>query len=1082
MPPASSPCHQYRPTSTPTAPSNPRSSITDEVAQGKKKKNAARKDNKTAKAETKTLLDDLEVSQPEQQLLEPIPTQFNPRPMANDGEPPVLDALSTLPLPEEVDITRRTDTWARSIPFGKSPPQNIMNDAHTEASPPDFSLPVDRGGFQQPSMSPSPIGKPRPISLGTEYSSPTRHQSRDRQKRNSMNTQYHHQPPLPHLPQAHFYSAPDIEIPGVPSPAIRRAQESGCSFCAIDMLPSHKSRSGKKVLVVGQDGMLEVIALDNEQSRSLGAIKGLNGRVLDAKILTWASGNDPFSSSRPLIGVTIFGPIPQEDTAYCSSAASENADLAVPGVPNRPDTLPSRADLPRMQTRVQIYSLRTQSLVATLFATKPEPCYPTFPGTSPTVPPPAGELKLYSSGNYVVLASGTSGEVFIFGAGASQSPGSYCCLGKTWTSVRMRDTRRHSNSSNSTNTDEIQSDPGRELGPADTPILSLSGRWLAVVPPPPYRTSLRGTIHCPRSEERTYGIDAHNPPSRPSITCGVDCNQDGLLNKIAKGVTQELVRGAAWTGGQVAQTWHNYFNKDTQPSQPTATRRAHPFEPSSVNYLPPTHAQEPQHPSTGEPDLVSLIDLKLLEEDEGAKAASTITPVATFQPPSGCSFASLSPSGLMLLTASKNGDVQHVWDLMQMRHCRARILMLEDTSSTAASHGSSAQVREIAKFDRMTTTSILDVKWTGPIGERLAIVTKNGTIHLYDIPRGAFQWPPLRRVQGKSSSRQRHSESPPGADLSEANSSNLNRLSTAVKAIGGTTQPFMAALRGRAPSMGAAFGTGAGFALSSRGSKVLASGLSKSVGAATETMNALRHFGENRLHLSNFARDCGVSRITWSGDEKDPLLGVVDGEYFKIYQIRRGSTGKKKRDQSVFGAKIREIRVPSSLRNPVGPSQALLTMATADINGFWSLPSPTRPVSPRSLKFPPLSQAEIETNAPYQPFHTDRRVNLMVFSGSYEEENINGDPWVFGNAIPSVQLQVHGHAYSEDCISDTQNPGDAKMENLVSLGSSGEKVEYAVITTRRKKTTSSAAGTAGVDDDEFFENDCDILDFASDRV
>ncbi|EEP81877.1 predicted protein [Uncinocarpus reesii 1704] len=1078
MPPTSSPARQQASKSTVKRVSSPQS-VTGEVAHSKKKKNAARRDIKTAKAEKQTLLEDLEASQPIEQLFEPASTLLTPQNMVSDPDSPVLDALSTLSPSEDHDITFRTDTWARSIPFGKSPPQEASGGGNVGCSP-NFSLPADRGGFQQAAMSVSPpTSKPRPISMETDFSSSLRHRFEDRQKRNSMSTQQQQYPPLPHLPQAHFYSAPDVNIPGVASPIMATTQEQGCSFSALDILPSHKPRlPGKKVVLIGRDGMLEVLALENEQARVLGAVKGLNGRVLNAKILTWTSGTDPFFSSRPLVGVTIFGPVSQDDNGRSSSTASDNTDSAAPSVSHRLDAHSNHTDLPRMQTRVQVYSLKTQCLVATLFATRPEPCYTAFPGASPSVPPAGGDLKLYSSGDYIVLASGTSGEVFIFGTGGNRTSDSYRCLGKTWTNIRNRDSRRHSSSSNSTNADDIQSEHGRETFSTDMPILTMSGRWLAVVPPPSTRTSLRGTVGCQVSQKRLYEIDAHNPPSRPSVTCTVDCNQEGLFNKITKGVTQELIRGAAWTGGQVAQTWNSYFNKDAQPSQTATSRRAPPFEPPNVNLLPPTHAQEPQQPSNSEPDLVSIIDLKRLEESEGTKT-STISSVATFQPPNGCSFISLSPSGLMLLTASKNGDIQQVWDLMQMRHCRARSLVLEDISS-AVPH---AQVREIAKFDRLTKTSILDVRWTSPTGERLAVVTKNGTIHLYDIPRSAFQWPPLRRVPRQSSPQQGHAEYLSREDLNEMNSGNLNPFSTAVKAIGGTTQPFMAALRGRAPSVGAAFGAGAGFGLSSRGGKVIASGLSKSVGAATETMNALRHFGENRLHLSRLTKDGSVSRIEWLGNEKEPFLGIIDGESFKVYQVRRGSAGKKKIDQSVFGAKIRELRLPASLRLPVGPSQALLTMTSATTSGFWSLPSFTHPPPAGNITSPPLSQAEIETNAPYQPFHTDRRVNLMIFSGVYDDSSAT-DPWVFGDAIPSVKLQIRGSSYRDDTPADTHNTGDGEMENLISLGSGGENVEYAVITTRRKKRTVSenAAGTGGVDDDGFFEDDCDILDFASDRV
>lgn len=58
------------------------------------------------------------------------------------------------------------------------------------------------------------------------------------------------------------------------------------------------------------------------------------------------------------------------------------------------------------------------------------------------------------------------------------------------------------------------------------------------------------------------------------------------------------------------------------------------------------------------------------------------------------------------------------------------------------------------------------------------------------------------------------------------------------------------------------------------------------------------------------------------------------------------------------------------------------------------------------------------------------------------------------------------------------------MENLISLGNSTGNVEEVVITTRRKKRHSTAvSATPGASvDDGFFEDDCEVLDFARDRV
>jgi hypothetical protein len=45
----------------------------------------------------------------------------------------------------------------------------------------------------------------------------------------------------------------------------------------------------------------------------------------------------------------------------------------------------------------------------------------------------------------------------------------------------------------------------------------------------------------------------------------------------------------------------------------------------------------------------------------------------------------------------------------------------------------------------MTIARIVDVVWTSPHGERAAMVTEPGTVHILDLPASAFTWPPPRR-------------------------------------------------------------------------------------------------------------------------------------------------------------------------------------------------------------------------------------------------------------------------------------------------------------------------------------------------
>lgn len=97
--------------------------------------------------------------------------------------------------------------------------------------------------------------------------------------------------------------------------------------------------------------------------------------------------------------------------------------------------------------------------------------------------------------------------------------------------------------------------------------------------------------------------------------------------------------------------------------------------------------------------------------------------------------------------------------------------------------------------------------------------------------------------------------------------------------------------------------------------------------------------------------------------------------------------------------------------------------------------------------------------------------------------------WVFGDEISTTKLHVRpfsagGDDSDEDTVHEHHPGFSGDMENLISLGNSTGNVEEVVITTRRKKKHSSFPSTGpGVDmDDGFFEDDCEVLDFARDRV
>ncbi|KOC12969.1 hypothetical protein AFLA70_34g003920 [Aspergillus flavus AF70] len=1049
---------------------------------GKKKKGKAGSKAKTnaAKAAAKTPPEDLITASPP---LQAEPSSYPNPPLAserpNNIVSPVLDALGCLNDSPENDLAYRTDSWAKSIPFGKSPPNDVSDGEIANGSPFAFPSNPEKGGFSHPSST-SPLPRARPLSYGNGYMSGdlSRQQSVDRHKSHSVSGPFSNPIPLPHLPQAHFYGAPDIDLPLLSSQN-RQSTGEKYSFCSFDTIyspTSKSSRMGTSVLVVGSDGSLEVLAVEDRKTRLIGKLAGLNGRVIDAKVLACNLPDDSCSASRPHVAVIIHGPCVQpDDDTHGSSVGSE-----VNEVPPTPIGRRSvKDDTKYYQTRVEIYSLRTGDHITTLFTMKPSPYFESIPGLSAIAPSPAGNLKLFAGGNYVVLASGASGEVFIY------SMNGYQCLGKTWTSIRSRESRRYSTSSTSTDADGSRTDSPSGIANTDSPIVALKGRWLAIVPPSStYRASLPGTVPPSLIQGKVYGLDNRNPPARPAITCATDVGEGpSFFDKVARGVTQELVRGARWMGDQGLQAWNNYWNKDQLPT--SAPRRSPNLGdlPQAYSAFPPTHAQDTHATTPAEPDLVSIMDLKRLEDGNETKAA-LFNPVATFQPPEGCSFLSFSPNGLMLLTASTNGDVQHVWDLMQAKYCRAGAFFSEDSVNTCAN------VRQIARYTRLTKSYIVDVIWCPPSGDRLAIITRKGTVHVFDLPRSAFQWPPFRRARPASSK-------PPVTDQATDELSDkaapVNPLSAAFKLVGGKTQPIIAAVRGRTASAGGALPAVGGFSSSAgvRGGKVVAAGLSKSMGAATGTVNTLRHAGENRLH--GLARDPAASRVTWITNKDQVFLGLVDSGHFRLYRVRRTmSTQKNRQLQSVVGGKEIEFRLPPVLQTPCGPMPVNAFNAETTVRASLALPSShPRPSLASKLKCQPLSQAEIETNAPYQPFHTDQRVNLYVYpeTGHADEpSNLPTGNWVFGESLPMTRIHVRpfsagGDDDDDETLHEHQLGSGGEMENLISLGNSTGLPEEVVITTRRKKRHGSSFPSAGSGgDDGFFEDDCDFLDFARDRV
>lgn len=1067
---------------------------------------------------------------------------------------PVLEALGS-----NADSAYRTDVWTQSVPVGRSPPTDLLGGISVSGSPPSFapSHVSERGAFTSTPPSSPPQVKARPASYGAGYPpQKSRPSSHDKITRPAFGNQLQ-QPPLPHHTQAHFYGVPNIDL-GLDGMGLYDSSRENVTFTKFDTIPrpaSPKSSHLYRVALVGSENRLDVVSFQHSKPKPVGCISNMNGQVLDAKILTWESGSDPLSTARPLIAVVIHGPIIEinpatvsKDTEETSESESSEVLSAVPR-PDKSHGYGAQNQNMEVHTRVDIYSLRSQTLVATLFATQPQKVEPGFRGLPPATPPPIGDLQLAVSGNYVFVTSAASGEVYVYTAKDLPEAG-FRCLGKFWTTIQSRDVRRYSSSSASTDASPSPADPYRAGSNLEQPLMTVSARWLAIVPPGgACRTSIQGYVPLSLVSGKVPGLDSFTAPPKPSITCNIDSpDVPSVFNRVARGMAQEVVKGARWMGDQGLQAWNNYWHRDPASLQAQSPLPARPPQVPSIpaSYFPPTHGLETQNPSSTDPELVSLIDLSRLAEPQNCKPYQLLEPIATFQPPNGCSYLSFAPSGLSMLTSSKKGDIQYVWDLMQVVHQRTAALVSNFPAMVDPDPAALLPlVRQIARFTRLSSASITDVIWTKPMGERLAVITRNGTVHVFDISPGAFAWPPPRRLIRKPTLSSDNAGPP--SNEKEDPSTSEGFLASAWK-VAGRAQPMLANIRGRAPSFGtttfSGIGTNSiGFASATgvKGGKAVAAGLSKSMGAASGTMNTLRHAGENRLHLSSLAKEPWPGRVCWHiGDKEGPALSVIDGAIFKRYYVRRSAFTATKGQRSKISSVI-EVKRPIEARLPTLESLRYASQAAQSqkyegseeagpqIGGYWSLhvTNPTSQSPPFSHSHP-LSHAEIETNPPYQPFHSDRRVNLAAYAESPPLEtpdpdidptvsailsplpdpplavdrtthrrpsNPTGDqdlPWVFGTDIPVQRLNLHSSYSTTDDDPDGGGTGsviyrETATTNRTPRTAGEEPVEELVITTKKRKgkvkATATIEGVGDIgEDEEFFEEDVEIVDWAANRV
>ncbi|KAL7627068.1 hypothetical protein AAE478_003844 [Parahypoxylon ruwenzoriense] len=1045
----------------------------------------------------------------------------------NVAASPLLDAVSTTSA--SASSAPSANDWARAMgPLAGSPSNliSIMGDS-PPTQPSSYedqrAMPYAWSAAQQQrhyvnnnaysASPPNSIRRPLSFQLDSHYpANDIRSQASSPPgvRRSSMHSPFPaprigSHPPLPHQPQAHFYGAPDIDFDLNPKTGLKPG-ERGFYF-GFDSLPNPNGAhapGSDNVVLAGYEGGLDIYSVGKHAVEPLASLKGLRGGVYNAKILPWNGTPDPYGIF-PLVALVVHGPAVPPNTPeiavdpHFEGTPSPRLDgIQTPQSDGNQRPINVGKTVPTIdayQTTVEVYSLTTNRLVDVLLQAPKTPIKTLVSNPIFRSPPPTGAFQIRADDGSLVVSSGTTGECWVYRQIKSErEPGyQFCCVGKIWTSLQQGLV------GDSTPEEERSPNQVPPRKRPQMPIMALGGRWLAYCPPAPSsQIALNASIPVPL-EGKAPGLATLTSPILPNESSDVDQPiSDGVMNRIMRETTQEFIQGARWVGRQGIQLWNNYW----KPGQQAQTRQSQMGSPpwsggfsgrSDASQFPPTYGISGQ-PVTKEPGLVSILDLHSLSN------SATIHHVTTFKAPLGCSFLSFSPTGLSLFTASSKGDVQTVWDLMRIQYTKSSALQNSQPSA-----GHATRVRQVAQFSRMTVARIVDVAWAKPNGERAAMVTERGTVHLLDMPSSAYTWPPPRR-------RVKVQEGAPKAP--ENSHSAVSLASNALSSAYGATRPLIARHR-RTGSNSQTPPTIMDHA--SYGGKVLAAGITHSLGNAGTAINQLRHTGENRVSLPLGNMSPSPFCATWITGKKYHALFVLGDGLVRTFpgKSRKPISAKDKsrfhRSNRYKDFKLRHLPddlIAPSIKQFIDPIEDLdLTSQDHDAGNTLVINPRPRPVDFDYSPEASIPQAEIESSAPYQPFHTDRRVGLYVYgdvsaaaplmtvSCLLDSATLDGMPehgkrgqvhvpskqdWAFGQAINMVKVDVGpANLIDEDLgnsIDDHRALPVSAMERVLQVGENDEQI---VVTTRRRRGGNRAADT---DEDGFFEDDCEVLDFADQRV
>lgn len=907
--------------------------------------------------------------------------------------------------------------------------------------------------------------------------------------------------PLPHEDQAHFYGAPPLDFgtTGAQGGADTIAPGEGVYFCGFDTLDGtgDVAASGvENVLICGFEGGLEVYHISHDGAQLIGVLENLKGAIISAKLLKSPGRDDPLGSIRPLIAVVTHGPILETPSKGDRSNPSDQAVTESPqALPNLSRSEEISRRVTSYQTSVEVFSLADRKLKSTLY-TAPAVLINVPVVSSEFEPPAPSPITIDSCGKFVVVAiGGRSGEVYIFSPNTRSSQGdnqTFKCLGKLWTSIRVHKQQNDSSTiSTPFHTDHENTDF------RSRPVFSLSHRWLALTPPQTSaQFSLYGAIADQGDRNHIPGLTVSMSPPPPSINCAVDTPDERFMSRMSRMAAKNLAKGANWASNYGKQLWKQYVGQQSGSTTIDVLDPVYQADPMSP--FPPTHANHDTLQSSEGVPVVAIYDLHHLLAAFEKRVKVALHPEAVFEQALGCSFLSFAPSGLHLMTVSRDGDTQVLWDLKRICYGRSTV------SGPRGSAVLGPHVREITRITRVTDASVVDVIWGAPKDEKLAVLTDKGTLHVHIVSSSSLQWPPLWRLPRHQHSVHNQSGSGSGltklADTELSSPSARSRLNSAYDAVNGATS-WLSSIGSRGlnnntnlPSLSSlSFASAAG----AKSAKAAATNAGKAIG---QGVLDIKHAADNKIYLRPSGLVEPRCAIWMTGDSRGLIATVSTGDVkmFKVRSIQDHSRANlKETAKRVVLKPVHMVHLqglpshriaPAILRTmePSGPTSTDGREATTHIEpcGMWQ---PALSASPSeyhndrrsSERTMWKSYAELQTTSPYSKFHTDPRVSLFVYIDGQElsasssrfdnrgNEQLadphhpsTNEPWIFGGKIATTKIST-GAVKRHDAIAGIiQGKDDA--DGFV--------------------WHSARSGEGQLDGSGFFEDDADVIDLAEDRV